>query len=295
MHAVGLVLHPQRDSDERRERGPGLGRAAQRPRSWGSTKRSCGCTARDRGHAAKSWAGARTCWSASAATGRCCGRMRLADAAAGPGARGQPGQARLPGRGRRARTARRAVGHRRPRVHRSSRGWRWTPSSATRSSPRSTTSPWSGSPARPAPRSRSGSPDHPFVQLRGGRGRGRHPDRLHRVQLLGGRPDREPGGGGAAGHPGRAALGLQPRRWCCRSPTRLALDVLPASGRLAVEVDGQVARHVEPGDVIDLPARPGAGPGGPAGPDHVLRARPAQAPPDRLSGDPARRAARYAE
>src|SRR6476660_3038259 len=31
----------------------------------------------------------------------------------------------------------------------------------------------------------------------------------------------------------------------------LALDILPASGRLAVEVDGQVAAHVEPGDRVD--------------------------------------------
>ena len=38
----------------------------------------------------------------------------------------------------------------------------------------------------------------------------------------------------------------------------LALDILPSSGRLAIEVDGQVARYVEPGDRIDLRARPGA-------------------------------------
>jgi NAD+ kinase len=38
----------------------------------------------------------------------------------------------------------------------------------------------------------------------------------------------------------------------------LALDILPASGRLAVEVDGQVAAHVGPGDRIDLSPRPGA-------------------------------------
>jgi len=38
----------------------------------------------------------------------------------------------------------------------------------------------------------------------------------------------------------------------------LALDILPASGRLAVEVDGQVAAHVEPGDSVKLRPRPGA-------------------------------------
>ena len=38
----------------------------------------------------------------------------------------------------------------------------------------------------------------------------------------------------------------------------LALEILPASGRLAVEVDGQVAAHVGPGDRIDLRPRPGA-------------------------------------
>ena len=38
----------------------------------------------------------------------------------------------------------------------------------------------------------------------------------------------------------------------------LELDILPTSGRLAVEVDGEVAGYVEPGDRIDLRARPGA-------------------------------------
>src|SRR5712672_1912400 len=38
----------------------------------------------------------------------------------------------------------------------------------------------------------------------------------------------------------------------------LALDVLPPSGRLAVEVDGQVAAHMEPGDSVELLPRPGA-------------------------------------
>jgi NAD+ kinase len=38
----------------------------------------------------------------------------------------------------------------------------------------------------------------------------------------------------------------------------LALEILPASGRLAVEVDGQVAGHVDVGDRIELRPRPGA-------------------------------------
>src|SRR5580693_6288763 len=38
----------------------------------------------------------------------------------------------------------------------------------------------------------------------------------------------------------------------------LVLEILPNSGRLAVEVDGQVAAHVGPGDQIELRPRPGA-------------------------------------
>jgi NAD+ kinase len=38
----------------------------------------------------------------------------------------------------------------------------------------------------------------------------------------------------------------------------LALEVLPSSGRLAVEVDGQVAANVEPGDQVELRPRPAA-------------------------------------
>jgi NAD+ kinase len=38
----------------------------------------------------------------------------------------------------------------------------------------------------------------------------------------------------------------------------LTLEVLPTSGRLAVEVDGRVAAHVDVGDRIELQARPGA-------------------------------------
>jgi NAD+ kinase len=38
----------------------------------------------------------------------------------------------------------------------------------------------------------------------------------------------------------------------------LTLEILPASGRLAVEVDGEVAAHVDIGDRIELRPRPGA-------------------------------------
>jgi NAD+ kinase len=39
---------------------------------------------------------------------------------------------------------------------------------------------------------------------------------------------------------------------------RLELEILPASGHLAVEVDGEVEVHVSPGDVIQLRPRPAA-------------------------------------
>jgi NAD+ kinase len=39
---------------------------------------------------------------------------------------------------------------------------------------------------------------------------------------------------------------------------QLTLNILPSSGRLAVEADGNVAAEVEPGDRIELRARPGA-------------------------------------
>jgi NAD+ kinase len=38
----------------------------------------------------------------------------------------------------------------------------------------------------------------------------------------------------------------------------LALEILPGSGPLAIEVDGQVAAQVNPGDMIELQPRPGA-------------------------------------
>ncbi len=38
----------------------------------------------------------------------------------------------------------------------------------------------------------------------------------------------------------------------------VTLEVLPHSGRLAVEVDGQVAGYVEPGDMLDITPRPAA-------------------------------------
>jgi NAD+ kinase len=39
---------------------------------------------------------------------------------------------------------------------------------------------------------------------------------------------------------------------------QLALDILPGSGRLAVEADGNLVANVEPGDTIDLMPRPAA-------------------------------------
>jgi NAD+ kinase len=39
----------------------------------------------------------------------------------------------------------------------------------------------------------------------------------------------------------------------------LSLEVLPASGRLAVEVDGEVTAEVAPGDIVDVELLPGAG------------------------------------
>jgi NAD+ kinase len=39
---------------------------------------------------------------------------------------------------------------------------------------------------------------------------------------------------------------------------QLSLEILPGSGRLAVEADGNVAAYVEPGDLIELQSRPGA-------------------------------------
>ena len=39
---------------------------------------------------------------------------------------------------------------------------------------------------------------------------------------------------------------------------QLTLKVLPGSGRLAVEADGNLAAEVEPGDRIELLPRPGA-------------------------------------
>jgi NAD+ kinase len=39
---------------------------------------------------------------------------------------------------------------------------------------------------------------------------------------------------------------------------RVSLEILPGSGRLAVEVDGRIGAYVAPGDYIDLTARPAA-------------------------------------
>jgi NAD+ kinase len=39
---------------------------------------------------------------------------------------------------------------------------------------------------------------------------------------------------------------------------QLCLEILPGSGRLAVEADGNVAGYVEPGDLVELRSRPAA-------------------------------------
>ena len=62
----------------------------------------------------------------------------------------------------------------------------------------------------------------------------------------------------------------------------VTLQILPGSGRLAVEVDGMVAGYAGPGERIDLQGRPAAAQRGPARPHHLLRAGPPQAAPHRL-------------
>ena len=46
--------------------------------------------------------------------------------------------------------------------------------------------------------------------------------------------------------------------WSSRSSDQLALEILPGSGRLAVEADGIAAADIGPGDRIELTPRPGA-------------------------------------
>jgi NAD+ kinase len=72
--------------------------------------------------------------------------------------------------------------------------------------------------------------------------------------------------GGPIVHPGVEALLVTPaaphsaynRGFVLSVDDAVALDLLPASGRLAIEVDGQVRGYAEPGDRVDLRARPGA-------------------------------------
>ena len=128
-----------------------------------------------------------------------------------------------------------------------SRGPRCAPSFRTARTSRSTTSPWPASPASRLAAVEVTVEGHPFVRYAADADRGRHADRVDRVQLLRRRPDRLAHGRGPAGHPGRAALGVQPgrvpgrrragsRRPCCRpaasSPSRS---------------DGIVVGHVQPG------------------------------------------------
>ena len=100
--------------------------------------------------------------------------------------------------------------------------------------------------------------------VRGGRDRGRHPDRVDRVQLLRRRADRLAAGRGAAGHPGRAALGVQPGDLPVRRRAgRAATCCRPAAGSRS-RWTGLLAGTVEPGQSVRVvPLRPGRA-GGPA-------------------------------
>jgi NAD+ kinase len=42
------------------------------------------------------------------------------------------------------------------------------------------------------------------------------------------------------------------------APDPVSLEVLPGSGILAVEVDGRVMGHAQPGDILSITARPAA-------------------------------------
>ena len=72
--------------------------------------------------------------------------------------------------------------------------------------------------------------------------------------------------GGPIVHPAVEALLVTPasphsaynRGFVLSVEDEVALDVLPASGRLAIEIDGQVIGYADPGDHVDLRARPGA-------------------------------------
>jgi NAD+ kinase len=72
--------------------------------------------------------------------------------------------------------------------------------------------------------------------------------------------------GGPIVHPAVEALLVTPasphsaynRGFVLSVEDEVALDVLPASGRLAIEIDGQVIGYAGPGDRVDLRARPGA-------------------------------------
>ena len=217
--------------------------------------------------------------------------MRLAHRGPHAGARRQPRPARLPRRGRPARPARRAVGDRPARLHRRGRG---------RASPASWT-------ARPA----TAFNDVALVRipgdgvaavevagrrravraLRRGRRDRRHPHRLHRLQLLGRRPDRVAAGRGAARDPGRAALGVQPGPDAAPATSSSMLRVLRPAASLAVEVDGQVAGHVGPGDELEFRVPPAparwsgsAGPRSTSGPGASCRSPAAPRRSDPVPG-----------
>src|SRR5216683_1595212 len=82
-------------------------------------------------------------------------------------------------------------------------------------------------------------------------------DRLDGLQLLGGRADCQPGNGGLMVTPA-APHSANNRGVLISARELVVLEILPASGRLAVEVDGVVAGYASPGERIGLRPRPAA-------------------------------------
>jgi len=107
-------------------------------------------------------------------------------------------------------------------------------------------------------------------------------DRLDGLRLLGGRADCQPGNGGLMVTP-EAPHSAYNRGVVISARELVVLEILPASGRLAVEVDGVVAGYASPSERIG-PA--GCGAGGPPRSHYVLPACSAQAAPHRLRRDP---------
>ena len=173
---------------------------------------------RGRGRRRPSWSNAPSLLVSLGGDGTMLRTMRLLDRPGDARPRRQPRPARLPGRGRRRRPARRAVGHRRAPSTRSSRGW---PCGTTLPDGNAVTAfndialvrvPGDGLAAVAI--SVEGAP---FVRYAADAVIVVDPDRLHRLQLLGGRPDRLPERGGAACGRRGGALVVQPGAVALRS------------------------------------------------------------------------------